>query len=175
MKEIKPVNPKGNQLWIYTRRTDVEAEGPVLWPRDGKSLLIEKDPDAGQDWGQEEKGMTEDEMVGWHHQLSGHEFEHTPGDDEGQGSLACCSSWGRKESDRTEWLNKEQQQQCVYKLLGFPGGTRGKENACQCRRHKRCGFDPWVGTIPWRRAWQPTPVFLPGESHRQRSLMDYSP
>ena len=119
--------------------------------------------------------MTEDEMFGWHHRLNGHDFEQTLGDDEGQGSLECCSRWGHRESDTTEQLNKDQQQQCVYKLLGFPGGTGGKENACQCRRHKRCGFDPWVGKIPWRRVWQPTPVFLPGESHGQRSLVGYSP
>ena len=83
-------NPKGNQSWIFTRRTDAEAEAP-LWPPDAKSQLIGKDPDAGKDWGQEEKGMTEDEMVGWHHQLNGHESEWTPGDDKEQGSLVCCS------------------------------------------------------------------------------------
>ena len=79
-KEIKPVNPKGNQLWIFIGRTDAEAEAPILWPPDAKSRLIRKDPDAGKDWGQEEKGAMEDEMVGWHHQLNGHEFEQTPGD-----------------------------------------------------------------------------------------------
>ena len=79
-----------------------EAEVPILWPPDAKSQLTGKDPDAGQDWRQEEKGTTEDEMVGWHHWLSGHEFEQTPGDSEGQGSLACCSPWGRKESDTTQ-------------------------------------------------------------------------
>ena len=102
-KEIKPVNPKGNQPWILTARADAEAL--ILWPPDGKSWLIGKNPDAGKDWRQEEKGMTEDEMVGWHHWLDGHEFEKTLGDSEGQGSPACCSSWGCKESDTTEWLN----------------------------------------------------------------------
>ena len=92
-KEIKPVNPKGNQPWIFIGRTDVEAEAPVLWPSDLKSLLIGKDPDVGGDWEQEEKGETEDEMVGWHHWLNGHEFEKTQGDSEGQRSLVCCSSW----------------------------------------------------------------------------------
>ena len=82
-KEIKPVNPKGNQPWVFIRRTDAEAETPVFWPPDVKSWLIRKDPDAGKDWRQEEKGMTEDEMVGWHHQLNGHEFEQAPGDGEG--------------------------------------------------------------------------------------------
>ena len=104
-KEIKPVNPKGNQPWIFTGRTDAEAEAPILWPPDAKSQIIGKDPDAGKDWGQEEKGMTEDEMIGWHHQLNRHESEQIPEDSEGQGSLACCNSWGHKESDPTEWLN----------------------------------------------------------------------
>ena len=103
--EIKAVNPKGNQPWIFFERTDVEAEAPILWPPDAKSQLTEKDPDAGKDWRQEEKGKTEDEMVGWHHWLNGHEFEQTPGDGEGQEGLACCSPWGHKELDTTEWLD----------------------------------------------------------------------
>ena len=101
IKEIKSVSPKGNQPWIFTERTDVETEAPVLWPPDAKSWLIRKDPDAGKDWRQEEMGMTEDEMVAWHHQLKGHEFEQTLGDGEGQGSMVCGSPWGRKESDMT--------------------------------------------------------------------------
>ena len=96
-EEIKPVNPKGNQPWISIGRTDAKAEVPILWPPDAKSWLIGKDPDAGKDWRQEEKGMTEDEMVGWHHQLNGHEFEQTLGDSEGQGSLACYGPWVQKE------------------------------------------------------------------------------
>ena len=96
-REIKPVNSKGNKSWIFIGRTDAEA--PVLRPPDAKSWLIGKDLDAGKYWGQEEKETTEDEMVGWHHQLDGHEFEQTPGDGEGQGSLACCSPWRHKESD----------------------------------------------------------------------------
>ena len=83
----------------------VEAETPILWPPDAKSWLIGKDPDAGKNWGQEEKGMTEDEMVGWHHRIDGHGFGWTPGVGDGQGGLACCDSWGRKELDTTEWLN----------------------------------------------------------------------
>ena len=98
-KEIKPVNPRGNQSWIFTGRTDAEA--PILWPPDAKSWLIGKDPDAGKDWRQEEKGTTEDEMVGRHHQHNGHAFEPNLGNSEGQGSLVCCSSRGRKESDTT--------------------------------------------------------------------------
>ena len=97
-KEVKPVNPKGNQLWIFIGRTDAEA--PILWPPDGKSRLIGKDPDAGKDWEQEEAG-TEDEAVEWHHSLNGDEFEQTPGDSEVPGNLVCCSPWGRKESDMT--------------------------------------------------------------------------
>ena len=104
-KEIKPVNPKGNQPWLFIGRTDGEAEALILWPPDAKSRLIGKDPDSGKDWGQEEKGATEDEMVGWHHRLNGHEFKQTPGDSEGQGSLVCFSPWGCKELDTTERLN----------------------------------------------------------------------
>ena len=89
-KKIQPVCPKGNQSWIFIGRTDVEAETPILWPPNAKNWLIWKDPDAGKDWGQEEKGMTEDEMVGWHHQLNGHGFGWTPGVGDGQGGLACC-------------------------------------------------------------------------------------
>ena len=103
-KEIQPINTEGNQSWIFIRRTDAEAEALILWPPDAKSWLIRKDPDAGKDWRQEEKGMTEDEMVGWHHWLNGHEFERALGVGEGQGSLACCSPRGHKESDTNEQL-----------------------------------------------------------------------
>jgi len=105
-KEIKPVHPKGYQCWVFIGRTDAEAEAPILWPSDTKSWLIGEDPDAGKDWRQEEKGMTEDEMLGWHHQLDGHEFEQAPRDGHGQGGLVCCSPWGCKELDTTEWLNR---------------------------------------------------------------------
>ena len=104
-KKIQPVHPRGNQSWIFIGRTDVEAETPILWPPDAKSWLIWKDPGAGKYWRQEEKGTSEDEMMGWHHQLNGHEFEWTLGVGDGLESLACCSLWGHKESDRTEWLN----------------------------------------------------------------------
>ena len=104
-KEIQPVYPKGDQSWVFIGRTDVEAETPILWPPHVKSWLIWEDPDAGRDWGQEEKGMTEDEMAGWHHWLDGPEFEQALGAGDGQGSLACCSPWGQKESDTTERLN----------------------------------------------------------------------
>ena len=104
-KEIQPVHPKGNQSWIFIGRTDAETEAPILWPPDAKSWLIGKDPDAGKDWRQEEKGTTGDEVVEWDHELNGLEFEQAPGVGDGQGSLLCCSPWGRKESDTTEQLN----------------------------------------------------------------------
>ena len=100
-KEIQPVHPKGDQSW----KTDAEAETPILWPPDAKSWLIGKDLDVRKDWGQGEKRVTEDKMVAWHHRLNGHESEQILGDSEGQGSLVCCSPWGHKESDTTEWLN----------------------------------------------------------------------
>ena len=104
-KEIQPVHPTGNQSWIFIGSTHAKAQTPILRPTHGKSWLIGKDPDARRDWGQEEKGTTEDEMAGWHHQLNGHEFEWTPGVGDGQGGLACCNSWDHKELDTTEWLN----------------------------------------------------------------------
>ena len=104
-KGIQPVYPKRDQSWVFFGRTDAEAETPVLWPPHAKSWLIGKDCDAGRDWGQEEKGMTEDKMAGWHHRLDGHEFEWTLGVGYGQGGLVCCDSWGCKESDTTEQLN----------------------------------------------------------------------
>ena len=104
-KEMQPVYPKGHQSWVFIGRTDAEDETPILWPPDAKSWLIGKDPDAGRNWGQEEKGLTEDEMAGWHHWLNGCEFEWTPGVGDGQRGLACCDSWGHKELDTTEQLN----------------------------------------------------------------------
>ena len=104
-KEIEPVHPKGNQSWIFIRRTDAEAETLILWPPDVKNWLIRKDPDAGKDWRQEEKGMTEDEMVVWHHRINGNKFEQAPRIGDGQGSLACCSPWSCKELDMIERLN----------------------------------------------------------------------
>ena len=104
-KEIQPVHSERDQPWDFFGGNDAEAETPVLWPPHAKSWLIEKDSDAGRDWGQEEKGTTEDEMAGWHHRLDGCKFEWTPGVGDGQGGLACCNSWDHKESDKTEWLN----------------------------------------------------------------------
>ena len=104
-KEIQPVHSEGDQPWDFFGRNDAKAEAPVLWPPHAKSWLIGKHPDAGRDWGQEEKGTTEDEMAGWHHGLDGRESKWTPGVGDGQGVLACCDSWSHKESDTTDWLN----------------------------------------------------------------------
>ena len=115
-KEIQPVHPKGIQSWIFIGRTDAKTEIPILWSPDAKNWLTGKDPDAREDWRQEEKGITEDEMVGWHHWLDGYEFEQAPGVGDGQGSLAYCSPWGCKESDTTEQLNWTGEE--VYKQQG---------------------------------------------------------
>ena len=104
-KEIQPVHPKGDQSWIFIGKTDAEAEAPILWPPDVKKWLIGKDPDAGKYWRQEEKATREDEIVGWHHWLNGHENMQAPGAGDGQGGLECCSPWGCKELETTEWLN----------------------------------------------------------------------
>ena len=142
-KETQPVNPKGNQSWIFIGRTDAEAETPVLWPPDVKSWLTGKDPDSGKDWGQEEKGKTEDEMPGWHHRLGGHEFEWTPGVGDGQGGLACCDSWDRKELDTTEWLNWTE---CfgvlTLKIFAYREWSSGPVSHAMCLR--RLYF--WRGT-----------------------------
>ena len=133
----------------------------ILWSPDVKSWLTGKDPDAVKDRRQEEKGMTEDEMVGWQHWLNEHEFEQALGDD-GQGSLACGSPWSHKELDMNEWLNNDKLSQNeneeLRELLGFPGGTSDKE--CS----GKCTFDPWVRKIPWRREWHLISVLLLGES-----------
>ena len=105
LQEIEPVHLKGDQSWVFIGRTDAETETQIPWLPDAKNWLIWKDPDAGKDWRWEEKWITEDEMVKWHHRFDGHEFKQTSGVSDGQGGLACCSTWGRKESDTTEWLN----------------------------------------------------------------------
>ena len=121
-KDIQPVHPKGNQSWIFIGRTDAEAETPILWPPDAKNWLFGKDPDGGKDWRQEDKGTTEDEMVGWHHRLDGHGFEQALGVGDGQGSLVCCRPWGCKKLDMTEQLNWTKG---VKSILGR-GGSQGK-------------------------------------------------
>ena len=135
---VKPVDPKGNQSWIFIGRTDDEAEAPILWPPDAKSWLIRKDSDAGKDWGQEEKWVAEDEMVGWHHQLNGHEFEQALGDGEGQGSLAYCSPWGCKELDMTEQLNWKN----TFKFVSWIFNQKFHKDfslLCKCVKGCRCG------------------------------------
>ena len=128
-KEIQPVYLKGNRSWIFIGRTDAEAETPILWPPDVKSQLIRKHSAAGKEWRQKEKGTTNDEMIGWHQQLNGHEFEQAPGDGEGQESLACCSWWGCKEF-QTEWLKNNKRQSPDNNLgsqvlvLGQEGGRK---------------------------------------------------
>ena len=125
-KDNKPISPKGNQLWIFIWRTDAEAEAAILGPPDAKSWLTGKDPDAGKDWRQEEKGATDDVMVRWHHQLDGHESEQTAGNGEGQGTLACwgCMSlWGHKESDNMTLAIEQQQDEQKkrkLKITSFP-------------------------------------------------------
>ena len=114
-KEIHTDHPKGDQSWVFIGRTDVEAETPILWPPDVKSCFIWKGPDAWKNWGQEEKGKTEDEMVGWHHRLNGHGFRWTPGVGYGHGGLMCCGSWGHKELDTTEWLNWKGDKRTVHR------------------------------------------------------------
>ena len=124
-KEVKLVNPKGNQSYTFIGRTYVEAEASILWPSDVKSLLIIKDPDAGKDWRKEKKGTTDDKMVGWHHWLNGPEFEHALGVGDGQGSLTCCRPWGRKELHTTEWLNNNNENEILMirwtVLCAMPG------------------------------------------------------
>ena len=156
-KEIKPVNPRGNQSWIFTGRT--EAVAPILWPPDAKSLTLWKRPWCWERLRAREEGNDRG-WDGWiDHRINGHEFEQILGDGEGQESLVCCSPWGHKELDTTEQLN-------------YPGGSEVKASACSFLRP---GFNPWVEKIPWRRKQQPTPVFLPWESHGWRSLVGYSP
>ena len=123
-KEIQPVHPKENQSWIFIGRTDAETEAPVLWPPDAKNWFIGKDPEAGKDWRQEEKGLTEDEMAGWQHWLNGHEFEQAPGVGDRQGGLVCCSPWGCKKSDMTERLNWTKLQMVILFIWYEPWCTK---------------------------------------------------
>ena len=130
-KEIKLVHPKGNQPWIFTGRTGAKAKAPIFWPSDVKSQLIGIDHGSGKDWGQEKKGMTEHEMVGWRHRLNGQEFEQTLGDSEGEGSLECCSPWGCKESDMTEWLNNSTRYYRISDKMILPENLGNTEQICR--------------------------------------------
>ena len=150
-KEIQPAHPKGDQFWVFIGRTDVEAETPILWPPDEKSWLIWKDPDAGKDWGQEEKGTTENEMVGWHHRLNGHGW--TPGVGDRQGGLVCCSSRGRKESDTTEQLNWTELNWTSQLLSHFPAFP---DNIILLKSHVGCSL-----AFLSLSSLLPSPTFLP--------------
>ena len=132
---------------IWFQPNDIFEKAKHIWPPDAKNWLIWKDPDAEKDWRWEEKGMTNDEMAGWHHRLNGHEFESTPGVGDRQGSLACCSPLGHNELDTemTEWLNWTE-----LKVWELPWWLSHKESDCQCRR---CEFSYWVKKIPWWRKW----------------------
>ena len=151
-KEIHPVHPKGDQSWVFIGRTDSEAETPILWPPHAKNWFIGKDPDAGKDWGQEEKGVTEDYMVGWHNWLDGHEFEQALGVGNEQGGLVCCSPWGcRVGHDWATELNKYHQQSHAGIILILLTTVRSKEQ-------KSC-VKPWP-------IWTRTPLFF---GHRTQS------
>ena len=148
-KEIQPVHSKGDQSWVYIGRTDAKAETPILWSPHVQSWLIGKDPDAGRDWGQEEKGTTEDEMAGCHHWIDGRESEWTPGVGDGQGDLACCNSWGCKELDTTErlkWteLNKHQE---LYSILC--NGLYGKIMFIKCLY--MCKYNRFILLFSWNQ------------------------
>ena len=148
-KEIQPVHPKGDQSWVLIRRTDFEAETPILRPPHAKSWLILKEPDAGKDWGQVEKGMTEDEMVGWHHRFNGHGFGWTPGVGDGQGGLECCGSWGCRESDMTEHLHFHFSLSCI-------GEGNGNPLQCSCLenpRDRRAWWAAVYGVAQSRHDW----------------------
>ena len=162
-QDIKLVNPKGNQPFLFTGRTDAEAEAPILWPPDAKSWLTGKDIDARKDWGQEEK-----EITGWDGWMASSTQWTWVWANSGRwwkigkpGMLRSTGSWRVGHG-----LVADQQQQRKKQL---PWWLSGKEPTCQCRRHSRLGFNPWVRKSPWRRKWQPTPAFLPGKSHGQRS------
>ena len=148
LQEVKPVNPKGNQPWIFIRRMDAEAL--IFWRPDAKSWLTGKDPDAGKCWRQEENGMTQDEMVGWHHQQEGHEFEQAPGDDEGQGSLAGCSPWGHKESI---WLSNKSKRNHFEKAMYY-SDSNCENNTVETTKRSVIVRDVWGGREGYTEAYR---------------------
>ena len=158
-KEIQLVNPKGNQPWIFIGRTDAETEAPILWPPDAKSRLTRRDPVARRDWRQEEKQVKEDEMIGWHHWLNGHEFEQTLGDSEGQESLLCCHPWGCKELGMTEQLNNNSipwmfnKQECVGSMCSLANGLSrlGEGVSIFIKIPKNLGFS--LDVPHWKRKY----------------------
>ena len=168
-KEIQPVHPKGNQSWIFIGRTDAEAHTLILWPPDAKNWPTRKDSDAGENWRQEEKGTTEDEMVGWHHRLNGHEFEQAPGVGDGQGGLACCSPWGGKEPDTIKWLNWTRCQPCAkaFHICYFTKPSQQLSNKIHhlCLRVYMCtGWHQLKYLFAWKKkCWEHThPVINSG-------------
>ena len=157
-KEIKPVSPKGNQPWIFIGRTDSEAKALKLQSPDANSWLTGKDPDAGKDWQQEEKEMREDEMVGWHHQFNGHEFEEIPGDSEGQGSLVCCNPWGRKESDTTDQLNNKVYGSGALRVFTLP--CNPSPELFHLAKLKLCAYHTLTSYASFSQPWHPPFYFL---------------
>ena len=166
-KEIQSVHPKGNQSWIFIGRTNAEVETPILWPLDVKSWLIWNDPDAVKDWRQEETGTTEDEMAGWHHWLHGHVWVNA-GVGDGQEGPVCCSPWDRMSQT---WLSNWTELSTKHSI----GASLVAQTVKNLPAMLETQVDPWVRKIPWRRKWQPIPVFLLGEFHEQKSLAGYSP
>ena len=156
-KEIQPVHSEGDQPWVFFGKNDAKVGTPVLWPPDVKNWLIGKDPDAGKDWRQEAKQTTEDEMVGWHHRLNGHEFDWTPGFGDGQGSLACCSQWGPKELDTTEWLNWTEplaftNDSTVIKLcLSLHKHSRAIIKLIQYFFKNPISHEKWIWSFSWKK------------------------
>ena len=172
-KEVQPVHSKWDQSWVFFGRNDAKAETPVLWPPPVKSWPIGKDSAAGRDWGQEEKGTTEDEMAGWHHRLDGREFEWTPGDGDGQGGLACCNSWGCKESDTTERMNWTEY---LSKFpFTFPFWLVKAYSSCKTQGKHHC-----LCEAPWRSQVELTVTFLwvpltgSCTSHQHNSLINWN-
>ena len=153
LKEIQPVNLKGNQSWIFIGRTAADAETPILWPPDAKNWLNGKNADAGKDW-RREKGMTEDEMAGWHHWLDARESEWTLGVDDGQGGLACCDSWGRKESDTTEQLNWTEWPWGLHQWLSRDTGERIFIQRLRKKKKAQMPTYKWRMKVkPWGSFW----------------------
>ena len=172
LKEIQPVHSKGDQSWVFFGRNDAKAEIPVLWPPHVKSWVIGKDFDVGRDWGQEEKGMTENEKAGWHYRLDGHEFGWTPGVGDGQGGLACCDSWGRKESDRTERLNWTELTECP---VAFPGGSVVKNPPANAGNARDAISIPGSRRSPGKENSNPLQYSCLENSIDKRILAGYSP
>ena len=161
-KEIKSVNLKGHQPWIFVGRTDAEADAPAFWSYDAKSRVTGKVPCAGKDWAQKEERESEDEMAGWHYWCNGHVLGQTS--DMVRKREACRTAVHGLQGVGHDWATEQQHEWFdISYFIGCPSWHSGKESLC-VRRHKRHGCDPWGGKIPWSRKWQPTPVFLPGES-----------